>query len=170
MKRNVLFFLLGVIVTLTVGYTSSVWVSILPYNRFGISSPNDPSWKFIDKENRFGISTPEDPAWGFINENNRFGVASSNDPAWNSIEGENRLGVANPNDSTWDSVQTENRFGIAIEGECPKKIKDAMIIGFIHGIVVGKRPKKKQPSRSLLEPGDDSLLPIEYQRKALNQS
>ena len=133
MKRCVLFFFLGVIATITVGFTfSPIWEQLLQANKFGIASPKDEyslrgdpyksalAWDFLNSRNKFGIATPEDAIGG-----SRGLTISYDSPryAWDSINTFNKIGIATPKDTisggryqshcAWDYINPCNTFGIA---------------------------------------------------------
>ena len=123
MKKNLMFFALGVSTTLLMGAGISYWNEIRQENKYGVSTnPVYDFDKFIPVANRYGVSM--NPVYDF----DRFIPVAS------------RYGVSmNPVYDFDRFIPVANRYALVLDGEIGDDSKKAMAVGFIHGMAVGRK-------------------------------
>ncbi len=106
MKKNLMFFALGVSTTLLMGAGISYWNQIYQANKYGV---------LVDSLG-YGTDVPY---------NNKYGVLV------------NSLGYGT-------DVPYNNKYALVLDGEIGNDAKKAMVVGFIHGMAVGRKKAKEE--------------------------
>ena len=116
MKKNLMFFVLGVSTTLLMGAGISYWNEIRQENKYGMLV------------NDLGSKSPFD--YNYVPTENKHGVLV------------NDLGSKSIFD--YNYVPMDNRYALVWGGEIGDDAKKAMVVGFIHGMAVGRKTAKEE--------------------------
>lgn len=172
MKKNLMFFALGVSTALLMGAGISYWNEIQQANRYGVLIDKFSNIDGVPSDNRYGVlfdrfSSIERDDVGMPKRvvapiDNRYSVLVD---TFSTIENDdvdvvktlrvpidNRYGVLINTFSSLEqddvgrvnreSVPLGNRYILVWNGEIGNDARKAMIVGFIHGMAVGKKKAK----------------------------
>ena len=135
MKKNLMFFVLGVSTTLFMGAGISYWNEIRPENKYGV-------WVDVDSlhvptENKYSVWVDMDSL--YAPTKNKYSVWVDIDSL--HVPTENKYGVwVNP---SYFGGPRENEYALVWGGEIGDDAEKAMVVGFIHGMAVGKKKAKE---------------------------
>ena len=125
MKKNLMFFALGVSTTLLMGAGISYWNEIRQENKYGVEV-NPPIFDYnIPRENKYGVQVNPPIFDPNITSENKYGV-QVNPP------------IFDPN------IPRENRYALIVDGNVSQNAKNVMVAGFIHGMAVGRKKAKEE--------------------------
>lgn len=130
MKKNLMFFLLGVSTTLLMGAALSYWNQINQANKYGVWMNDRSGMLSVPNGNLYGV-------W----MNDRSGMLS--------VPNGNLYGVWVNDGNGMLNVPNGNQYALVCGGEIGDDAKNAMVVGFIHGMAVGrKKAKEKDQEKS----------------------
>ena len=135
MKKNLMFFALGVSTTLLMGAGISYWNEIRQENKYGVLV-NSLGGKHREPGEALSLypKLVDD-----IPYNNKYGVLI------NSLGGTHSEGLG-IDSKLVDDIPYGNKYALIWDGEIGNNAKKAMVVGFIHGIAVGKEKAKMKSS------------------------
>ena len=138
MKKNLMFFVLGVSTALLMGAGISYWNEIRQENKYGVLVNSVGSRSFMD--------------YNYVPDGNRYGVLvnslGSSSPQYNDyIPNGNRYGVlvnslGSSSPYYKDYIPNDNKYALVLDGEVGDDAKKAMVVGFIHGLAIGRKETK----------------------------
>ena len=114
MKKNLMFFVLGVSTALLMGAGISYWNEIRQENKYGVLVNSVGSRSFMD--------------YNYVPDGNKYGVLV------------NSLGSSSPYYK--DYIPNDNKYALVLDGEVGDDAKKAMVVGFIHGLAIGRKETK----------------------------
>ena len=110
MKRSVLFFSLGVAVTLLMGAGYSYWNDVSHQNKYGVLVNSLGGMYDIPYQNKYGVLL-------------------------------NSLGASG-------NIPQQNKIAIVYQGEIGENAQKAMVVGFVHGMAVGKKMAEESAKKT----------------------
>ena len=64
---------------------------------------------------------------------------------WNEIQQANKYGVlVDRLSAPFENVPNENKYALVLDGEIGNDAKRAMVVGFVHGMAVGRRKAREE--------------------------
>ena len=133
MKKNLMFFALGVSTTLLMGAGISYWNEIRQENKYGVLVNSVGSRSFMD--------------YNYVPDGNKYGVlvnslGSRSFMDYNYVPDGNRYGVLVNSPQYNDYIPNDNKYALVLEGEIGDDAQKAMVVGFIHGLAIGRKETK----------------------------
>ena len=162
MKKNLMFFALGVSTTLLMGAGISYWNQINQANKYGVlvnslGSSSTLSSDYIPIGNKYGVlvnslGSSSTLSSDYIPIGNKYGVlvnslGSSSTLSSDYIPIGNKYGVlvnslGSSSTLSSDYIPIGNKYALVFDGEVGENATKAMVVGFIHGLAIGRKETK----------------------------
>ena len=159
MKKNLMFFVLGVSATLLMGAGISHWNQISQENKYGVwmgdTTSGVPS---IPSSNKYGIYTDDNSAYyGFVPSSNKYGIYYDTRADYTpSIPSSNKYGIYMDIRADYaPNIPPSNKYALVLDGAIGDDAKKAMATGFIFGMAVGRKKAEEEANTKSGTPNRD---------------
>ena len=148
MKRSVLFFSLGVAVTLLMGAGYSYWNDVSHQNKYGVLVNSLGGMYDIPYQNKYGVLVNSLGGMYDIPYQNKYGVLVNSLGGMYDIPYQNKYGVLLNSLGASGNIPQQNKIAIVYQGEIGENAQKAMVVGFVHGMAVGKKMAEESAKKT----------------------